>query len=187
MKNRWSRTEIRGSNETASERATGSDLWMEEIMTQKKISYWLKGIVILLGIMGVLFWGGLTAYAFYLRADEPQNLFWTFIFSSWYTAAFCYGVLIEFWGVCTQIGNDNSFSRENARHFHRMGICGVLALAGFVIRPLYLALEQALTVGFGIFVAAEILIAIVFIVLCEALSRLILNAYEMKQENELTI
>ena len=159
----------------------------EDFMTQKKISYWLKGIVILLGAMGVAFWGGLTAYAFYLRADKPENLFWTFIFASWYTAAFCYGILIEFWRVCTQIGKDNSFSRENASHFHQMGMCGVFAIIGFAIRLLYLAAEQALTMQFGIFVVAEILIALVFVVLCEALSRLILNAYEMKQENELTI
>lgn len=66
-------------------------------------------------------------------------------------------------------------------------MCGVLAIIGFAIRLLYLAVEQALTMQFGIFVVAEILIALVFVVLCEALSRLILNAYEMKQENELTI
>lgn len=66
-------------------------------------------------------------------------------------------------------------------------MCGVLAIIGFAIRLLYLAVEQALTMQFGIFVMAEILIALVFVVLCEALSRLILNAYEMKQENELTI
>lgn len=156
-------------------------------MRQTRISYWLKGIVILLGLMGIAFLGGLTAYAFYLKANEPGNLFWTFIFSSWYTAALCYGILIEFWKVCTQIGNDNSFSQENARYFHRMGMCGALGAIGFIARLCYLAAEGALTIPFAVFGVAETLVALIFVVLCEALSRLILNAYEMKQENDLTI
>lgn len=156
-------------------------------MKQTKISYWLKGIVILLGLMGIAFFGGLTYYAFGLKGKETSGMFWTFIFSSWYIASLCYEVLIEFWRVCTQIGKDNSFSMENARSFHRMGICGGLAAGGFVVRLCYMALMHALTPVFTVFVAAEIMIAIIFIVLCEALSKLILNAYEMKQENDLTI
>jgi hypothetical protein len=156
-------------------------------MRQTKISYWLKGIDVLLGVMGVAFFGGLTYYAFVLKGRMPQNNFWTFIFSSWFIAVLCYGVLIEFWKVCTQIGRDNSFSAENARYFHHMGVCGVLAAAGFVVRLVYLAIGGALGLPFAVFTVTEILIALVFVVLCEALSRLIMNAYEMKRENELTI
>jgi hypothetical protein len=159
----------------------------EEIMRQKKISYWLKGMDVLLGVMGLIFFGGLTFFALELKELDPESLFWTFIFSSWYTAVLCYGILIEFWKVCTQIGRDNSFSVENARSFHRMGLCGALGIAGFVVRLVYLLAEEALTFPVGVFTVAEILIALVFVVLCEALSRLVTNAYEMKQENDLTI
>lgn len=156
-------------------------------MRQKKISYWLKGIVVLLGAMGIAFFGGLTGLAFNLKGAEPDNLFWTFIFASWYTAALCYVILIEFWKVCTQIGKDNSFSKENARYFHHMSICGGLGAVGFAGRLAYLAAEGTLEEWFTIFGLAEILVAFVFAVLCEALSQLVLNAYEMKQENDLTI
>jgi hypothetical protein len=156
-------------------------------MRQRKISYWLKGITILLGVMGIIFFGGLTCCAFWQREQEPKNLLWTFIFSSWYIAVLCYGVLIEFWKVCTQIGRDNSFSGENARCFHRMGMYGALAGAGFTVRLVYLAIEGALGLLFAAFTIIEILVALIFLVLCEALSQLILNAYEMKRENDLTI
>jgi hypothetical protein len=156
-------------------------------MRQTKISYWLKGIDVLLGVMGVAFFGGLTYYAFALKGIMPQDNFWTFIFSSWFIAALCYGVLIEFWKVCTQIGRDNSFSVENARSFHHMGVCGALAVGGFAVRLVYLAIGGALGLPFAVFTGTEVLIAIIFLVLCEALSQLILNAYEMKRENELTI
>jgi hypothetical protein len=160
---------------------------MEKIMRQKKISYWLKGIDVLLGAMGLIFFGGLTFFALQLKELDAQSLFWTFIFSSWYIAVLCYGVLIEFWKVCTQIGRDNSFSVENAKSFHRMGMCGALSAVGFAVRIVYLAIGGALGLPVAVFTVAEILIALVFVVLCEALSRLIINAYEMKQENDLTI
>lgn len=38
-------------------------------MKQTKISYWLKGMTILLAVMGVFFFGALTAYAFQLKAQ----------------------------------------------------------------------------------------------------------------------
>jgi hypothetical protein len=160
---------------------------MEETMRQKKISYWLKGIDVLLGVMGLIFFGGLTFFALQLKELDSESLFWTFIFSSWYIAVLCYGILVEFWKVCTQIGRDNSFSAENATSFHRMGLCGALGIVGFAARLVYLLAESALTFPVAVFTVAEILIALVFVVLCEALSRLITNAYELKQENDLTI
>lgn len=68
-----------------------------------------------------------------------------------------------------------------------MGMCGALGAIGFIARLCYLAAEGALTIPFAVFGVAETLVALIFVVLCEALSRLILNAYEMKQENDLTI
>lgn len=156
-------------------------------MRQKKISYWLKGIVILLGLMGIAFFGGLTAYAVYLKETTEAGRLWTFIVFSWYTAALCYGVLIEFWKVCSQIGNDNSFSLENAVYFHRMSLYGTAGAVGFIARLCWLAVNGVLQIPMAIFIAGEILLSVVFVVLCEALSKLIQNAYEMKQENDLTI
>ena len=156
-------------------------------MKQTKISYWLKGLVIVLAIMGILLFGGLTCCAFYLKNTQPDNSLWTFVFFTWYTAALCYVVLIEFWKVCTQIGKDNSFSLENTRAFHHMTICGIAAGIGFTVRLVWLFVCGAITVSGAVFIVTEIILSGIFAVLCEALSRLVQNAYEVKQENELTI
>ncbi len=149
-------------------------------MKQTKISYWLKGLVIVLAAMGILFFGGLTYYVIYM---EYSGL----VVFVWYTAAFCYVILIEFWRVCTQIGKDNSFSMENTRAFHRMGLCGIAEAAGFAVRLLWLSVCGITTFPVAIFIIAEIILSLIFFILCEALSRLVQNAYEVKLENELTI
>lgn len=156
-------------------------------MKQKKIANWLKAITIILGIMGIVFFSGLTWMAFELRACDERNPLWMWIFFSWYIAVLCYLILFEFWRICTQIGKNNSFSKENARYFHHMGLYGIGGIIGFAGRLLWLAAigrVDVLNVGFSI---GEILLAGVFIVLCEALSRLVWYAHDMKQENDLTI
>lgn len=154
---------------------------------QTKISYWLKGVVILLGIIGIVFFGGFTWYASCMRAENPGSLRWTFVFFMWFTAILCYVILFCFWGICTQIGRDNSFSLENAKHFRQMAVCGVIASVGFVARMLWMAVLGELTPLYAVIIAGEVLLGGVFAVLCAALSMLVKNAYEVKLENELTI
>ena len=153
-------------------------------MKQKKICRWLKGLTVLLGIMGVAFFGGVTVLAFYMRQQNPQDPVWSFVFFSWYTAVLCYGVLFQFWNVCTQIGRDNSFSLENVRSFHRMAMLGVAAGAGYLVRMVYLIAAGGFRWPVFLYNLALILL---FVTLCEALSQLVRNAYEVKRENELTI
>lgn len=156
-------------------------------MKHKKIANWLKAITIVLGIMGIIFFSGLTWMAFELKEIGGENPLWMWIFFSWYIAVLCYLVLFEFWRICTQIGKNNSFSKENAMYFHHMGLYGIGGVIGFVGRVLWLVMIQrvdVLNMGLSI---GEILLAIVFTVLCEALSRLVRYAHDMKQENDLTI
>ena len=156
-------------------------------MKQKKICRWLKGLTVLLGTMGVAFFGGVTVLAFYMRQQKPPDPGWSFVFFSWYTAVLCYGVLFQFWNVCTQIGRDNSFSLENVRSFHRMAMLGVAAGAGYLVRMVYLIADGGFRWPVFLYNLALILLSVVFVTLCEALSQLVRNAYEVKRENELTI
>ena len=124
---------------------------------------------------------------FYMRQQNPQDPVWSFVFFSWYTAVLCYGVLFQFWNVCTQIGRDNSFSLENVRSFHRMAMLGVAAGAGYLVRMVYLIAAGGFRWPAFLYNLALILLSVVFVTLCEALSQLVRNAYEVKRENELTI
>lgn len=157
-------------------------------MKQHKISNWLKGLDIILAIMLVAFFVGATIAthmeknAFY--EVKSQTVFIVFI---WYTAACCFIVLLEFWKVCTQIGNDNSFSIENSHSFRLMAVCGIAASAGFAIRLIWLIATACITPLSFLIILTEIILGLMFAVLAEAMSRLILNAYEVKHENDLTI
>lgn len=156
-------------------------------MKQKKISNWLKGLVVLLGVLGILFFGGLTGLACYLKDEGTTGMLWGFIFFSWYTAILCYGVLFQFWKVCNQIGADNSFSLENAVAFHKMGLLGAASAVGYLLRLLYHIIIGQTNAVVIVYSIVLMLLSSVFIILCESLSQLIRNAYEVKMENELTI
>lgn len=154
---------------------------------QIKISKWLKGLVIVLGIMGIIFFGGLTWFILgsgkWFIQDEHHLL----VIFSWFEAILCYGVLYQFWKVCNEIGKDNSFSLENAQAFHNMAIIGVIMACGYAGRIVYDIVARMPAHIAVVFAVAMILISLAFTVVCEALSQLIKNAYEMKLENDLTI
>ena len=100
---------------------------------------------------GNCIFSGLTWRAFELRAYDERNPLWMWIFFSWYIAVLCYLILFEFWRICTQIGKNNSFSEENARYFHHMGLYGIGGIIGFAGRLLWLAAigrVDVLNVGF---------------------------------------
>ena len=160
---------------------------LEVSMKQRQISYWLKALCILLGIMGVFLFGTLTAYAAQMLNEDLSNPLVFFILFSWYTAILCYGVLILFWQVCTQIGNDNSFSMENVLAFRRMGYLGIAYMAGDITRYIWLICIHSASVRATLASIFMLLVALIFVVLCESLSQLVKGAYEMKQENDLTI
>ena len=148
-------------------------------MKQQKISNWLKGIAIALALLGLFIIIVITIHR--LRP---------FILFSWYAAlVICYLILSYFWKVCTEIGRGNSFSNENATHFHKMALCGIVLAIGFLAKFfVLLILYKVPLIHIQTFLCiCEVFAGIIFAVLCEALSKLILHAYEMKQENELTI
>lgn len=156
-------------------------------MKQIKISYWLKGMTVVLGIMGLLAFSGLTWYAFTLKKEMPESAQWQFIFFTWYTAVLCYLILFQFWKVCTEIGKDNSFSMENARAFHIMGLCAIAEITGEAGRIIWLGVTGLAEPAKVLAVVVKMILAAMFLLLCEALSRLIQYAYDVKQENDLTI
>lgn len=105
----------------------------------------------------------------------------------------CIAILYRFNLVCTQIGADNSFSKENAAGFRTMAWLS-LAAAGVYAVKIAFYVTRCMSAGSGR--AAVILAAIygavivaflIFAFLCGSLSKLVYNAYEVKLENELTI
>lgn len=166
--------------------------YREEIMRQTKIARWLKGLVIVLVALGVLFWGWMISVSVYIGPVlgevtlQDRSIIVTAILHA-YAGFFYFAILAQFWKVCTEIGRDNSFSMENVKSFHLMSIFGGAEAIGFVVRIVLDMIDENVSFLWVLFPAAETFVTVVFLILCEALSQLILNAYEVKKENELTI
>lgn len=159
-------------------------------MGQKEIAIWLKGISIFIGIMGLVFFLWLMPkFAGDLRImyEEVAFLYWPGMIYGWVIGIGCFAVLYQFWKVCNEIGKDNSFSKENAKSFKNISritlILSVIWFAGLV----YLVVNKWMGPPFMLIMIFAILISIIISILAATLSHLILKAYEMKQENELTI
>lgn len=156
-------------------------------MKQHKIANWLKGIVISLAILISVFLIAVTIFAVLKTEMHPIGSIIGFPFFTWYTVAVCYAILFQAWKVCIEIGKENSFSGENASAFHKMSLIGILLAIGFSTKFCLILFFGNLGFVYGLFIVFEVIVSIIFIVLCEALSKLILHAYEIRQENELTI
>lgn len=159
-------------------------------MQQKEVAKWLKGITILIGIAGIIFFLVLMPVLAWQVAwwyPEVAYLKWPGILYGWCIGVLCYGILFQFWKVCVEIGRDNSFSVENAKSFREISrlavLCAVLWFAGLV----FLAIMKILGPAYAIFMILMSFIFVVVAVLAAALSHLVYKSYELRQENELTI
>ena len=166
-------------------------------MKQKTITLWLKAVAVAIGVLGLAFFGGATVYAFYFRPDYNTPLsdyLRENIVFLWITAFICYIILFFFWRIINEIGNDNSFSIENVKNFKCMGICGSLLIFENIIRIIVWIIQDKIhfftpSLHFIAlsYTLLKLIVFVIFIVLCYAMSKLVQNAYEIKQENELTI
>ena len=160
------------------------------IMKQKAITYWLKAVTIAIGLLGLAFFVSATAYGFFFKPDYdtpvPEYLRQNIVFL-WITAIFCYFILFFFWKILNEISNDNSFSMENVKNFKNMGIIGVLIIAEYFIRIIVWLIKGEIEFIPLSYTLLKIFVFIIFVILCYAMSKLVQNAYEIKQENELTI
>ena len=159
-------------------------------MQQTEVSKWLKTITILTGIAGLVFFlvvMPILAHDVAAMYPEAAYLMWPGMIYGWGIGVLCYAILYQFWGVCVEIGRDNSFSRENAAAFRRISRLAVALAELWFGGVVFLAFVRCLGPAFAIFMVLIALICLVVAVLAAALSHLVYKAYEMRRENELTI
>lgn len=159
-------------------------------MNQKKIADGLKFFSVIVAAVGAVFffwYAPCMADKYAALAPEAETLKWPGLIGIWAIGLLCYLALLEFWKICTRIGEDNSFCRKNARSMRIIALlaflAAVLLLVGGVIRAClgFWELLSAVKLFFVIFIACGLG------VLCLALARLIENAAKLKEENDLTI
>lgn len=159
-------------------------------MKQTNVSKWMKGITIAMAVMGIVFFAVMVPYIAkaYLDTHEGLEALWIpmLIFDG-VTGVFCYTILFQFWKVCIQIDNENTFSKENEIAFGKMGTI-LLLLALIWVAGLIGLFAGGIANGELIcMMLVLIFIWVVIAGMCKALSKLIEKASEIREENDLTI
>lgn len=164
---------------------------MKKILQSRKNLSWMLKAVTLLAFAGVLFAGLVPVPQF----AEHVAHFWP-DYEDFATAAVIYvnvgfvpfyGALVLAWQVFSAIGRDESFTRANARRVRVASWLALFEVAYLLGGLIWFGTRQALAAVTVLAFLGLTLLGLAAAVLCYALSVLILQAAEMKEEADLTI
>ena len=156
-------------------------------MSQKKLSLWLKLIIVGCALCGVVLFGFILPGWLQAKAAQSENPVHGLTIFMWIAAVPCYAVLACGWRIANAIGKDRSFCAENAR---MLKVIAMLAAgdAAYVLlgNVVFLLLRWnlpalALISAFVCFVGLAISVG------AACLSHLVLKAAKLQEENDLTI
>lgn len=91
------------------------------------------------------------------------------------------------WFIFVNIGKNESFCVQNAKHLQVISVIAVAEAFVFLVSFALLAQESTLSFETGVWVLAAALVCFAFAVVTAALSHLTLKAALIKAENELTV
>lgn len=160
-------------------------------MKQSEMSNYLKFITAGVGVLLLIFvfWFLPMILKNTLMGLGGAAGYWGVCAVIWISSVPCFMCLGKFWGICSRIGQDQSFSAGNAAALKRMSqymLADTLLYVGFLI---WFCLAgwalQAAWLFFPILLA--IFVCVTLAVLCAALSHLVHKASEMQEEQDLTI
>lgn len=159
-------------------------------MDQKRFSWWLRVMIVCLGLIGaVLYFLVLPFSGNYLADAYPEfaYAFWPWLVFLWLTGIPCYLVLVFGWKIAVSIGKDHSFSYANADRLKKIvyliaGDTIFFALGNMVfcvwnLNPVWMVLFSALLIFMGILIS----------VIAAALSHLVRKAANLQEQSDWTI
>ena len=159
-------------------------------MKQKSLSKWLKIIIIGVGLAGL-------AVLFVIIPSLGQGIvgqnpefdycYYPWLILFWVCGLPCYAALVLGWKIAVNIGNDRSFSRENAHYMSWISaLAAIDAVLFFTMNVVFLLLNMNHP---GIFLLSLIVvfIGVAISVAAAALSHLVMKAAELQEQSDLTI
>ncbi len=159
-------------------------------MEQKYLAKWLKVITLITGVIGlVVFFLILPVLGMDMVSKNAslENLYWPWIVLIWIVAIPCFVALGIFYKICIEIGDDNSFSKKNAKSLKTISLLAICDSVFFFVVSMVFSIIWSSSLVVIITVLILVFIGIAIGVLSASLSHLVLNASEIKNENELTI
>lgn len=159
-------------------------------MNQKELSGWLKALVIISGLMGLVLcfvFAPLVGNEIMIIEPSLAHMFWPCLIFIWLACIPVYIALFEAWKIFDNIGIDNAFSEENVeslKKIYRLSITEIIIYFGAAI---FLLTQKLVNIQIFI-VIFVILFACMFVAMASAtLSHLVKKALALKKENDLTI
>lgn len=159
-------------------------------MSQKSLSKWLKGIIAGMAVCAAIIylylipiWGRDLVEA----NPEFSNCYIPWLAVLLISSIPCYWGLYFGWRIATEIGKDNSFSKENASYLKNISMLAALDSVYFFIANLVLMVLGMNHPSIFLLSLFVVFAGIAVTVAAAALSHLVKKAADMKEENELTI
>ena len=159
-------------------------------MSQKSLSKWMKVILFMFGICGIVLFGVVVpVVGLDFKNTYPE---FAYAFVPWLvfilvTAVPCYAVLVLGWKIASSIAHDDSFSNENAKRLKNVSVLAlVTSVYYFAGNVVFLLLNMNHP---GILVAS-LFITFVGIAISAAsaiLSYLVKKAAKLQEQSDLTI
>ena len=159
-------------------------------MDQKKLSAWLKGIVIGIGLCGaVVYFVILPTCGDSLRLSFPEFAawHWPWMIFLWATAVPCYAALLMGWRIARNIGRDRSFSKENARLLQIAAWLAAVDTAFFFAGNIVLFFLNMNHPGIFLLSLLICFFGVAVTVAAVCLSHLVHKAADLQEQSDLTI
>lgn len=159
-------------------------------MEQKHLSDWLKLILVGVAVCGVVVYALVVPmYCLSLRSIYPEfsNRFWPWLLFIWVSGIPCFMVLYYAWKISRNIGNDQSFTEQNASSLETISILSALDSAFFFagnIILLFLNMSHPRVVIASLII---VFVGVAVAVASAALSHLVKKAAVLQEQSDWTI
>ena len=159
-------------------------------MEQKHLSKWLKAILVGVAICGLIAYVFITPiYGLSLRSQYPEfsNRFWPWLLFIWVSGIPCFIVLCYAWRIATNIGNDQSFTEQNASLLKSISFLSALDAGFFFVGNMVLLLLNMSHPGVVIASLVIVFVGVAVAVVSAALSHLVKKAAALQEQSDWTI
>ncbi len=159
-------------------------------MEQKHLSKWLKLILVGVAICGLVVYALVVPmYGLSLRSLYPEfsNRFWPWLSFIWVSGIPCFIVLCHAWRIATNIGNDQSFTEQNASLLKSISFLSALDAGFFFVGNIAFLLLNMSHPSVVIASLVIVFVGVAVAVVSAALSHLVKKAAVLQEQSDWTI
>lgn len=159
-------------------------------MNQSSLSKWLKLIIITVGLCGLLVYAWvIPSFGQTLAVDNPEfaHCYWPWLLLIWATAVPCYIALVFAWRIAANIGNNRSFSADNAKLLKQIAVLAAADVGFFFAMNIVYLLLNMNHPGFVLMSLVILVVGVFLSATFAGLSHLVMKAADLQAQSDLTI